>query len=126
MREAENPRQPPLEAFTAILVDHYRRMGTPATTVGVLRSSLPRGYAERNLRGLPVRIVDDPTEVTYLVRFGGVSQLEDGVFLIDAVGNRAGAQAAPKPVGVDCVGQECFLVNVLPPATSGATEATVP
>jgi hypothetical protein len=126
MREAENPRQPPLEAFTAILVDHYRRAASPATTVGVLRSSLPRGYAERNLQRLPVRIVDDPSEVTYLIRFGGATQLEDGIFMIDAVGNRAGAQAAPKPVGVDCVGQECFLVDVLPPATQGGDAATAP
>ena len=84
----------------------------------MLRASLPRGYAERNLQGLPVRLVDDPAEVTYLIRFGGASQLEDGIFMIDAVGNRGDAQAAPRPVGVDCVGQECFLVDVLPPASA--------
>jgi len=121
MREAESPRQPPLEAFTAILVDHYRRVASPATTVGVLRSSLPRGYTERNLQGVPVQIVDDPAAVGYLIRFGGVTQLDDGVFMIDAVGNRAGATAAPKPVGVDCVERECFLVDVLPPGSAPAS-----
>jgi hypothetical protein len=115
LREAEAPRQPPLEAFTAILVDYYRRMGSPATSVGVLRSSLPRGFGERQLAGLPIRIVDDPAAVGYLIRFGGVGQLEDGVFVIDAVGNRAGASAAPKPIGVDCLQGKCFLVDVLPP-----------
>jgi hypothetical protein len=122
LREAESPRQPPLEAFTAVLVDEYRRHASPAVTIGVLRSSLPRGFGERDLAGLPVRIVDDGAAVSWLIRFGAATQLEDGVFMIDAVGNRSGqdTNVAPKPVGVDCVGGECFLVDVMPPAEARA------
>jgi hypothetical protein len=125
MREAENPAQPPLAAYTVLLADEYRRTPDPMTTIGVLRSSLPRGFTDRNLQGMPVQIVDRETEsaVTYLIRFGGSSQLDDGVFAIDVVGSRTGASAAPKPVGVDCVGGDCFLVDVLPPAAPATAAA---
>jgi hypothetical protein len=125
MREAEHPAEPPLAAYTAVLADRYRRAADPSITIGVLRSSLPRGFTDRDLRGMPVQIVDRATEsaVTYLIRFGGSRQLDDGVFAIEVAGDRAGASTAAQPVGVDCIGGECFLVDVLPPAAP-ATEAT--
>jgi hypothetical protein len=116
LREAEKPAQPPLAAYTAVLADQYRRAADPATTIGVLRSSLPRGFTERNLQGMPIQLVDDASAITYLIRFGGSRQLDDGVFAIDVAGNRNGTSAASKPVGVDCVGGDCYLVDVLPPA----------
>jgi hypothetical protein len=119
MREAENPRQPPLEAYTTILGDLYRRVASPGTSVGVLRSSLPNGFADRHLAGMPIRIVDDASAVAYLVTFGATGQLEDGVFTIATAGNRTGASSAPAPVGVDCVGGECFLVDVAPHPAGG-------
>jgi hypothetical protein len=123
MREAEHPAEPPLAAYTVVLADLYRRVADPAITIGVLRSSLPPSFADQDLQGMPIRIVEDPSAVTYLIRFGGSSQLDDGVFAIDVVADRSGASAAPQPVGVDCIGGDCFLVEVLPPGALAATAA---
>jgi hypothetical protein len=118
MREAENPAEPPLAAYTVVLADQFRRAADPSITMGVLRSSLPRSFSDRDLRGMPVQIVEDASAVTHLIRFGGSRQLDDGVFAIDVVAGRAGASAAPELVGVDCVDGDCFLVEVLPPGAA--------
>ena len=46
-----------------------------------------------------------------MIRFGRTGQLEDGVFTIGVAAGRGGA-APERPVGVDCIGNECFLVDV--------------
>ena len=114
MREADHPQPPPLAAYTAILASQYWHAASSGTRVRVLRSTLPRSFTSRQLAGMPIEIVEEASAADYVIRFGRTGQLEDGVFTIGVAAGRGGA-APERPVGVDCIGNECFLVDVAPP-----------
>lgn len=109
-----SPAAPPLAAYTAILASQYWHAASSGTRVRVLRSTLPRSFTSRQLAGMPIEIVEEANAADYVIRFGRTGQLEDGVFTIGVAAGRGGA-APERPVGVDCIGNECFLVDVAPP-----------
>lgn len=115
MRESDHPQPPPpLVAYTAILASQYWHVASSGTRVRMLRSTLPWSFTSRQLAGMPIEIVEEASAADYVIRFGRTGQLEDGVFTIGVAAGRGGV-APERPVGGDCIGNECFLVDVVPP-----------